>query len=110
MHYRRTRGAQRKLPNLMVTFSILTIKNVRMAIVLADLDDTYPVPGAALLVRLQPAFPSLPIMLVSPRVSGFSRSYATFDVVELVRLIDTSSISWTKCRLVDMLPIEELPF
>lgn len=74
--------------------AIITIKKIRLAVVLVDLESTYPAAGAALLQRAQLVFPTLPIILLSPRISGFSRSYATFELDHLVTSINADKIRW----------------
>ena len=76
--------------------------------VLVDIESTYPAVGGALLQRAQPYFPTLPIILLSPRVSGFSRSYATFDLDHLVVDLNADTLNWQ-----DHLPPmqnDEVPF
>lgn len=42
----------------------------------------------------QPVFPTLPILLLTPRVGGFSRSYATFNVDQLIPEINADTLEW----------------
>lgn len=77
-----------------LTAAIVTIGRVTLAVVLVPLEETYPEPGARRIADAQRVFPTLPIMLVSPRVQGFSRSFAHFDVSGLIAHIDTDAIAW----------------
>jgi hypothetical protein len=74
--------------------AIITIKQVTLAVVLVDLESTYPASGAAMLQRAQLYFPTLPILLLTPRVGGFSRSYATFELDQLMSEINADTIMW----------------
>jgi hypothetical protein len=77
-----------------LTAAVIAIGRVTLAVVLVPLEDTYPEPGARRIAEAQRAFPALPIMLVSPRVQGFSRSFAHFDVSDLITRIDADTIAW----------------
>lgn len=71
----------------------VNVGNARLAIVLVDSADTLPERGAALLVRLQPYFPALPIMLVSVEDNGF-RAFATFQTSELLALVQLQHVAF----------------
>lgn len=71
----------------------VNVGNARLAIVLVDSADTLPERGAALLVRLQPYFPALPIMLVSVEDNGF-RAFATFQTSELLALVQLEHVAF----------------
>lgn len=66
-----------------------------LAIVLVDSADTLPERGPALLVRLQPHFPALPIMLVSIEDNGF-RAFATFQTSELLALVQLEHVAFVE--------------
>jgi hypothetical protein len=74
--------------------ALITIKQVTLAVVQVDPESTYPVPGAVMLQRAQLIFPTLPIVLLSPRVGGFSRSYATFELNHMIGAINADEIDW----------------
>jgi hypothetical protein len=94
---------------LEVTAAVIVLRQLTVAVILVPIDATYPEPGARLIAEAQRVFPTLPIMLVSPRVGGFSRSYAHFDVAGLIDQIDTSRIAWRQYAVVA--PAEQpLPF
>jgi hypothetical protein len=88
--------------------AIVTIKRLTLAAILVEPDQTYPVPGARLIADVQRYFPALPIILVSPRIGGFSRSFAHFDTTNIIKNINTDEIDW---RLA-VLPAKEseIPF
>ncbi|MGK5080491.1 hypothetical protein [Janthinobacterium sp. HLX7-2] len=88
--------------------AIITVKNIRLAVVRVAPEHTWPVTGAAMLKCAQAFFPTLPIVLLSPRVGGFSRSYATFDLTQLIKHINADEIAWHACELTP--PEHELPF
>lgn len=87
---------------------IITAKNIRLAVVRVAPEHTWPTTGAAMLKRVQAFFPTLPIALLSPRVGGYSCSYATFDLTQLIKYINDDEIAWQACELI--LPEQELPF
>ena len=74
--------------------AIISVKGIRLAVVLVDAEATYPAAAQAVLRCAEQVFPSLPIVLVSPRVNGFSRSYATFNIDDLIADINTDRIRW----------------
>ncbi|MDQ1829788.1 hypothetical protein [Massilia scottii] len=88
----------------------ITVGGSELAIVLVDSTDTLPERGAALLVRLQPYFPALPIMLVSIENNGF-RAFATFQTSELLALVQLEHVTFVDVD-VSALPAdtEALPF
>lgn len=74
----------------------MTINRTRIAVVLVEPEQTYPEPAAAILAEAQRYFPTFPIILVSPRVDGFSRTYATFDIDRIAPHINADKIRWRK--------------
>jgi hypothetical protein len=74
--------------------SLVTINRITLAVILVDADSTYPAPGAAILAQAQHYFPTLPILLISPRVGGFSRSFAHFDLTNIIKHINADRIDW----------------
>lgn len=88
--------------------AVIRIQKVRLAAILVPTDGTYPEPGARLIAEAQRYFPTLPIILVSPRIGGFSRSFAHFDTANIIKQINTDEIDWRPA----VLPVEsdELPF
>lgn len=74
-------------------------------------DCTNPSNGAATLSRIQPYYPTHPIMLVSVEGNGF-RAYATFETHMLLALIQLENLEVSELDL-DVPPLEaeeELPF
>ena len=74
--------------------SIIKIKRIQLAVVQVEPENTWPSTGPAALMRAQTFFPTLPILLLSPRVGGFSRSYAAFDIAPLIGQINADEIEW----------------
>lgn len=91
MHRHRARGAQGKRPHLILTGGIVTIRGIRIALVFAAPDCLRPGVGDALLARLAPWFPRLPIMLAAPREKP-SRAYAAFDTRQLLPELDLAGM------------------
>ena len=88
--------------------AILNVKRITLAVVLTDAESTYPEPGNDLLKRAQLIFRTLPIVLLSPRTAGFSRSYATFELDWLIDDLNADEILW---QTYSLRPAEEpLPF
>lgn len=74
-----------------LTGGIVTVRGVRLALVFADPDCLRPGVGDALLARLGPWFPRLPIMLAAPRARP-SRAYAAFDTRQLLPELDLAGM------------------
>jgi hypothetical protein len=90
-----------------ITAAIIKIKQIQLAVVQVKSECTWPSTGPAALLHAQRFFPTLPILLLSPRVGGFSRSYATFDIAPLINQINADEIEWQAYRPP---PLPELPF
>jgi hypothetical protein len=76
---------------LILTGGIVTIRGIRIALAFADPDCLRPGVGDALLARLAPWFPRLPIMLAAPREKP-SRVYAAFDTRRLLPELDLAGM------------------
>ena len=87
--------------------AIIEIKQIQLAIVQVEPEHTWPGTGPAALVHAQRFFPTLPILLLAPRVGGFSRSYSTFDIGPLIGQINADEIEW---QAYQPPPPQELPF
>ena len=87
--------------------AIIKIKQIQLAVVQVEPEHTWPGTGPAALVHAQLFLPNLPILLLTPRVGGFSRSYATFDIAPLIHLINADEIAW---QAYLRQPPSELPF
>ena len=92
-----------------LTAAVITIRQLTLAVILVPPEFTYPEPGTRLIAEAQRVFPTLPIMLVSPRIGGFSRTYAHFDTTNLVTDIDTDRIAWRR-HSTDISDSNPLPF
>lgn len=86
----------------------ISLGRLTVTVVLVDPDQTYPAPGARLIDEAQRYFPTLPIILVSPRIGGFSRSFAHFDTTNIIKHINTDEIDWRPAVLPT--EVNELPF
>lgn len=87
--------------------AIIKIKQIRLAVVQVQPEHTWPSTGPAALLHAQRFFPTLPILLLAPRVGSFSRSYSTFDIAPLIKQINADEIEWQTYRPP---PLPELPF
>jgi len=87
--------------------AVIKIEQTQFAVVQVEPEHTWPGTGPAALVHAQLFFPTLPILLLAPRVGGFSRSYSTFDIGPLISQINADEIEWHTHRRP---PLPELPF
>ena len=74
--------------------AVIKIKQIQLAVVQVEPEHTWPSTGPAALLHAQRFFPTLPILLLSPCVGGFSRSYSTFDITPLIGKINADEIAW----------------
>jgi len=92
---------------MIVRSAILKLGRAKVAAFLVEPDLTYPAPGAAYIAQVRHLHPTLPIMLIAPRVQGFSRTYAVFEL-KSAHEINADTVEWVEQELV---PYEEmLPF
>lgn len=83
---------------------------MRLAVVYADPGLLQPGPGDALLLRLGPWFPGLPIMLVSLALN-VPMAYASFDTRALLAELDLAGMPVHEIDLVLRPPDpQDLPF
>jgi len=87
----RARGAQGKRPHLKLSGGIVTVRGIRLALVFAAPGLLRPGVGDALLARLGPWFPRLPIMLVAPGTRQLM-AYAQFDTRALLAELDLTGM------------------
>lgn len=92
---------------MQVCAAIIRIKHIHLAVVQVEPEQTWPGTGPAALAHAQLFFPTLPILLLAPRVGGFSRTYSTFDIGPLITQINADEIEWQVYRPP---PPPELPF
>lgn len=80
-------------------------------VVIVDSAHTVPNAGTQLLIRLQPYFPTHPIMLVSVERNGY-RAYASFETHRLLALIQLEQLTLQEIDLTKPPPEkdEPLPF
>lgn len=89
---------------------IVSVRGVRIALAFAPARYLGAGMGDALLARLTPYFPGLPIMLVSIK-AGKRRAYATFDTSTLLAELDLDNIEEHPVDLDTPPPdTRELPF
>jgi len=72
--------------------AIVTVRGVRLALAFVPEKTLEADMGDALLARLTPYFPGLPIMLVAAD-AGAPRAYATFDTSALLAELDLSNVA-----------------
>lgn len=74
--------------------SIIKVDGTTLAAILVTPGQTHPEPGARLVDAAHRVFPTLPIFLISPRIRGFSHSFAHFDLSSIIRKINVDEIAW----------------
>lgn len=79
-----------------------------LLVALVDSDFTRPAAGDALMARIQPHFPTMPIMLVSIEASGF-RAHAAFQTGALLALLQLEQLTFSSLD-IDKPPEKKLPF
>ena len=94
-----------------IEVALAELKGVRVALAFPPPSWVAPGVGDALLARLRPYFPALPIMLVSVQAHGV-RAHAAFQAQALVEGCDLKGL---KRRVIDLdvppgLPDEPAPF
>ena len=86
------------------------VRGIRLAVVFADPGLLRPGPGDALLLRLGPWCPGLPIMLVS-LAANVPLAYASFDTRALLAELDLAGMLVHEIDLTLLPPnAQELPF
>jgi hypothetical protein len=91
---------------MIIRSAIITVGSGRAALFLVDRDQLYPEPAAAFLRQVAHIHPHLGRVLVSPRIQGFSYTWAQFDFRGTV---NTDEIAWVEHDIC-VQPKEELPF
>lgn len=78
-----------------VRCAVVPVGSGRAALFLVAREQIYPGPAAAFLRQVSHIHPYLGRILVSPRVHGFSHTYAQFDY-RGAPAINTDEIAWTE--------------
>lgn len=89
------------------TATIVTILGSPRAVILVTNEQTFPTPGRTIIQDAQRYFPTMPIMLIAPRVSDFSATFALWDTAGLGRTLDTRQLEW---QVFELPPEPGLPF
>jgi hypothetical protein len=94
-----------------IRVAVTTLKGVRLAVAFPPPAWVVPGMGDALLARLQPWFPALPVLLVSTQPHGL-RAHAAFQAQALVEGADLGALETVEIDLDQPpgLPDEPLPF
>ncbi|MDX8121594.1 hypothetical protein SKZ59_07425 [Janthinobacterium sp. GMG2] len=88
----------------------ISILGVHLALVLVDPEFTYPHQAQRMLKFVERALFAAPIILLSPRVCGFSRAYATFNIDLFLQRINVDEIAWADLPAHDHAHAAEVPF
>lgn len=77
-------------------FGIASLRLLGSEIGIALVDEEFILPHRAqsMLQFLQPAYPTLPIMLLTHRLRGYSKTYAWFDIDKLAMIINADVVPW----------------
>ena len=99
-----------KIPGAVLGTATVNILNVRLALVLVDPEFTYPLQAQKMLQYVQRALCATPIILLSPRILGYSRAYATFNIDAFLKSINVNEIVWHELSAQDTAQVAEIPF
>jgi hypothetical protein len=94
---------------VIVQAAIFTPYGPDIVVVLAPSSSTGLASGNALIARVQPHFPTSPIMLVSIEENGF-RAHATFQTARLLALLQLELLSFAPVDLDEATQDQPLPF
>ena len=96
-----------KLMSIRIAITIVNGSPVLVALV----DSAFTLPAAcdALMARIQPHHPTMPILLVSIEDNGF-RAHAAFRTGEILALLQLEQLAFTDLDLDKPLPEKQLPF
>jgi hypothetical protein len=94
-----------------IRVALTVLKGVRVAVAFPPPAWVVPGMGDALLARLQPWFPALPVLLAAPQPNGV-RAHAAFQAQSLVEGADFSALETSEINLNQPPPEpdEESPF
>jgi hypothetical protein len=93
-----------------VGYAIIQVQNIRFALVLANDDCTYSCRAQQVFDLVQIDLPSLPIIILAPRIQGYSRAYSTFNIDKILPSIDVNEIVWSKYPAKRRSLTAEVPF
>ncbi len=85
------------------------MNGAELLVALVDSSSICPSVGDSLLKRIQPHYPTLPIMLVSIEDNGF-KAYAAFQTGEILALLQLEELAFRDLDVDQPLPDQELPF
>ena len=83
-----------------VSAKIITVKRIRLAVVLVGPEALVPSACSAALRHAEQAFPTLPILLMSPRADQDALAHATFEYEPLLGYIDPDDFAWDTFEFV----------
>jgi len=89
-----------------IRVAVTVLKGVRVAVAFPPPAWVVPGMGDALLARLQPWFPALPVLLVAPQPHGV-RAHAAFQAQALVEGADLASMECVEIDLDQPPPVPE---
>lgn len=84
--------------------SVLRLDRIALAAILVDPGQTFPESGARVIADAQRHCPTLPIILLSPRIGGFSRSFAHFHTITKGEFSPTSRCFYAYRPMTTSLP------
>ncbi len=94
---------------MIVRTAVVAPSGSPLLVALVESAFTLPAAGDALMKRIQPHLPTMPIMLVSIEANGF-RAHAAFRTGEILALLQLEQLAFTELDLDKPLPEAAAPF
>lgn len=77
-------------------YAIVQVRSISFVLVLANDDCTYSRKAQQIFDLVQIDLPSLPVIILAPRIQGYSRAYSTFNIDKILPSIDVNEIAWSE--------------
>lgn len=90
--------------------AIIKIHRIPFALILTTENYTYPHRALQMLKFVEAVLPPLPIIILSPRVGGYSKAYSTFNIDKILQKINVDKIAWKSLPLPKCCRPADLPF
>ena len=91
-------------------YAIIEVQGISFALVLTNDDCTYSCKAQHVLDLVQIDLPPLPIIIIAPRIQGYSKAYSTFNIDKILPLIDVNEIVWSAYPAKRRSLTTEVPF
>jgi hypothetical protein len=91
-------------------YAIIKINRIPFALILTTENYTYPHTAQQMLKFVETVLPPLPIIILSPRVGGYSKAYSTFNIDKMLPKINVDKVAWKALPLPKCCLPTDLPF